>query len=146
MASLQNTHIKRLTPADFAILKTFHVKHFPNYKISDQSLMTYLSQSQYQTYGMFHRQHLIGYVIFLSCGCEADIVYIGTAPTYRRKGVASALISNFIESEKIAQIFLEVCIKNTGAINLYKTLGFEIVSIRKKYLHNVDSYIMIKKN
>ena len=146
MASLQNTHIRKLTKADFIILKMFHVKHFQNYEISDRSLMAYLSQSQYQTYGMFHVKHLIGYVIFLSCGYDADIVYIGTAPAYRRQGVASTLINNFIEKYNISQIFLEVSIKNAQAIHLYKSLGFEVLSIRKKYLHNIDSYVMIKKN
>ena len=145
MASLQNTHIRKLNKTDFEILKMFHVKHFQNYEISDQSFMAYLSQSQYQTYGMFHVKHLIGYVIFLICDYEADIVYIGTDPNFRRQGVASALIRTFIEQSKIARIFLEVSTENAVAISLYKSLGFEVVSIRKKYLNNIDSYLMVKK-
>ena len=145
MASLQNTHIRKLNKTDFEILKMFHVKHFQNYAISDQSLMAYLTQSQYQTYGMFHVKHLIGYVIFLICDYDADIVYIGTDQNFRRQGVASDLIRNFIEQNKISQIFLEVSTENQTAISLYKTLGFKLVSIRKKYLHNIDSYLMVKK-
>jgi len=145
MELLQNTHIRRLTKGDFEILKMFHVKHFGNYKISDRSFGAYLTQSQYQTYGMFHVKHLIGYVIFLTGVHDADIVYIGTAPDFRRHGVASTLIQNFLDTTKISQIFLEVSIENTNAISLYKSLGFEIASIRKKYFHNIDSYLMFKK-
>ena len=145
MVSLQNTHIRRLTQSDFEILKMFHVKHFQNHSISDHSLIAYLTQSQYQTYGMFHVKHLIGYVIFLTCDCDADIVYIGTDPNFRRQGVASTLIQNFLDTSKISQLFLEVSIENTKAISLYQSLGFEIASIRKKYLHNIDAYLMVKK-
>ncbi len=145
MASLQNIHIRQLTEADFENLKMFHVKHFQSYTISDNSFTMYLTQSQYQTYGMFHVKHLIGYGIFLSCGDEADIVYICTAPDHRRQGVATAIIQHYIKTHNISKIFLEVSVKNVAALNLYRALGFEIVTIRPQYQNNIDSYLMIKR-
>ena len=143
MVSLQNTELRRLDINDFEILKMFHVEHFQNYKISDESFRTYLSQPQYQTFGMFHGKHLIGYVIYLVSQYEADIVYIATHPDYRRKGVAASLI-NALQTPNL-EIFLEVTIDNLGAIEFYKAQGFQTKAIRPKYLDGEDSYLMMKK-
>jgi ribosomal protein S18 acetylase RimI-like enzyme len=57
--------------------------------------------------------------------------------TYRKKGVATKLINEFIkflEDKKINELQLSVSIKNKKAIELYEKLGFEIISktMRKK--------------
>ena len=143
MVSLQNTELRLLTQSDFEILKMFHVKHFQNYKISDESFKAYLSQPQYKTFGMFHVKHLIGYVIFLTSQYEADIVYIAVQPKFRRNGVATTLL-NTIKTPGF-KIFLEVSIDNEGAIEFYKAQGFHIETVRPKYLNGKDSYLMVKK-
>ena len=151
MDLLQNTKIRTLVVSDLCEFKMFHVKHFMNYKISDLSFFAYLTRPQYQTFGMFHVKHLIGYVIFQVSSFEADIVYIGVHPNYRRQGVATRLLNCKcftcnIPENGIGQfkIFLEVETENFSALSFYKAQGFEIVSVRKKYLKGKDAYLMCK--
>ena len=135
-------YIRNLNEADLESLKKFNTKYFHEYPITDTSLRAYLTQSQYKTYGMFHVKHLTGYVIFLYSGNEADIVYIGTQSSTRRKGVGTRLIQHFIKEYDISQIFLEVAITNLGAIGFYKHLGFKILGKRKQYRNGTDSFLM----
>ena len=137
--------IKTLTLDDFAILRMFHVKHFHEYYISDNSFTSYLSQPQYTTYGMFHVKRLIGYAIFLNGGVDADIIYIATSPKFRRYGVASALIERYIDDYKISNLFIEVEATNYIALKFYNAQGFEIVGVRRKYINGHDSYLMVKR-
>lgn len=152
MDLLQNTKIRKLEVSDLCEFKMFHVKHFANYEISDSSFLAYLTRPQYQIFGMFHVKHLIGYVIFQVSNFEADIVYIGVHPDYRRQGVATRLLNckcftcNIPENEiEQFKIFLEVETENSPALSFYKTQGFEIASVRKKYLKGKDAYLMCKK-
>ena len=59
---------------------------------------------------------------------------IAVAPALRRRGIARAL---FAELERrlpeIDELFLEVRASNSGAIALYRTLGFEQVGRRPNY-------------
>ena len=67
---------------------------------------------------------------------EADIANVATLPEYRRKGVATALITallDFAREKKIASLMLEVRASNDGAIALYEKFGFVKVAVRKKY-------------
>ncbi|MBQ9335027.1 MAG: GNAT family N-acetyltransferase [Alphaproteobacteria bacterium] len=143
MILIQN--IKTLTLDDFAILRMFHVKHFHEYYISDNSFTAYLSQPQYTTYGMFHVKRLIGYAIFLNGGVDADIIYIATSPKFRRYGVASALIARYITDYKISNLFIEVEARNTIALRFYNTNSFEIIGVRRKYINGHDAYLMVKR-
>ena len=138
-------NIKILTLDDFTILRMFHVKHFHEHYISNESFTAYLSQPQYTTYGMFHVKRLIGYAIFLNGGVDADIIYIATSPKFRRCGVASALIARYIEDYKISNLFIEVEATNYIALKFYNAQGFEIVGVRRKYINGHDSYLMVKR-
>lgn len=55
---------------------------------------------------------------------------MGVIPAYRRQGIGRQLMYALIdaaESLGLAQLQLEVITQNTGALQLYQTLGFEIV-------------------
>ena len=78
---------------------------------------------------------------------EADITNVAVIPEYRRKGYATALIS---ELEKIIpddteDIFLEVRESNINAINLYIKSGFEKISVRKRFYSNPQENAIIMK-
>lgn len=60
-------------------------------------------------------------------------IYIGglqILPSYRRQGIGTAVLKSLIQESKQANeiISLEVVIKNTRAVRLYKKLGFEVIS------------------
>ena len=51
-----------------------------------------------------------------------------------------------IKSAECENITLEVRVSNVVAINLYKSVGFNIVATRKKYYENgEDAYLMLKE-
>lgn len=49
------------------------------------------------------------------------------------------------KNKNCINITLEVAVNNKSALNLYKKLGFKIVTIRKNYYENSDGYLMIKE-
>lgn len=149
MDLLPNIHIRLLDLGNFQKLKMFHVKHFENYRISDKSFYSYLSQKQYRTAGAFFEDNLIGYIIFLVSESEADIVYIATHPEFRKKGVGGELLNSKCFTWNIRQnsefkIFLEVQVDNLSAISFYLKHGFQVISLRKKYINGSDAYLMVK--
>ncbi len=78
---------------------------------------------------------IIGYIVVKVILDEAEILSLATKPSFRRKGVASALLKDVIFKIKdIAKIcYLEVRISNIETINLYRKFGFKEYGIRKDY-------------
>ncbi len=80
---------------------------------------------------------------------KGHLVSIAVSTASRRKGIASDLLNNSmpaIEKNNITEFVLEVRVSNYGAIDLYKTFGFEIESIKKKYYRDGENaYFMVKK-
>ena len=67
---------------------------------------------------------------------EGYINNIAVSPSYRRRGVASALMDRLIDSARglsLAFLTLEVRCGNHAAISLYEKYGFERVGLRRGY-------------
>ncbi|MBR5453387.1 MAG: ribosomal protein S18-alanine N-acetyltransferase [Clostridia bacterium] len=78
----------------------------------------------------------VGYVVLYCMYDEAEILNVAVAPTARRHGIASQLITAAVEEgEKrgASAFFLEVRASNEPAIALYKKFGFSPIGVRKKY-------------
>lgn len=73
---------------------------------------------------------------------KIEINYIFVVNEYRRKNIAYNLIKYVIDNYEFDNITLEVNINNINAINLYKKLGFKVISIRKNYYDGIDGYLM----
>lgn len=91
---------------------------------------------------------IIGAVAGFTASDTGEILTVATAPEYRRKGIAKALLSEFFslipdETETIA---LEVRQSNTAAIALYESFGFEKAGVRKRFYRAPveDADIMVK--
>lgn len=79
---------------------------------------------------------LAGFIVVWMIIDEAHIGTIGVAQDFRRKGIAEELIRDAFTQAKergALQAFLEVRSGNTGAIHLYKKLGFIVDGVRKGY-------------
>ena len=63
---------------------------------------------------------------------ERELMNLAVARGRRRQGVGRQLVSAFL-SHFTGVVFLEVRASNQGAIGLYKSLGFQEVSVRKNY-------------
>lgn len=80
---------------------------------------------------------------------EANIVNIATAPGYRRRGCARAVMSGLIETaakKGCVRITLEVREHNLAAQGLYRSFGFEPVGVRRHFYSfpDEDAIVMEK--
>ena len=81
---------------------------------------------------------------------EADIMNVAVHPSYRRRGIAKALLQELERclSEKGVEILaLEVRASNEPAIRLYNQLGYTLAGIRKNYyFHPKEDALILKKH
>ncbi len=78
---------------------------------------------------------------------SADIQTIAVAPEARRGGLGRLLIRTLVNEARkrgATEVFLEVRADNQGAENLYRSLGFEQIAVRKHYYQpdDVDAIVM----
>lgn len=95
-------------------------------------------------------QTLLGYVGSQTCLDETDMMNIAVSPASRRQGVARALIEALVSALRergSKQLTLEVRASNSPARQLYESLGFLQVGLRKNYYRNPkeDALILRKE-
>ena len=79
---------------------------------------------------------LVGFIVYWELGDEVEIHDLATAPEHRRRGIASALLSEAIRSARRSgahSLWLEVRARNQAALGLYTKHGFRTVATRKQY-------------
>ena len=80
-----------------------------------------------------------GFLIAYHIADEIQIMNIAVRKSKRGQKIATKLfdvIFDYANANKVSEFTLEVRLSNTGAIALYKKLGFEIDGIRKNYYRN----------
>ncbi len=90
---------------------------------------------------------IAGYAGYWKILNEGHITVVCVNPIYRRRGIAKKLIDFMIVDAKknyIDKMTLEVRLSNIPAQNLYKSMNFYEVGLRKKYYidNNEDAVIM----
>lgn len=95
-------------------------------------------------------QTLLGYVGSQTCRDETDMMNIAVSPASRRQGVARALIEALVSALRVRgskQLTLEVRASNGPARQLYESLSFLQVGLRKNYYRNPkeDALILRKE-
>jgi len=87
----------------------------------------------------FDNDEIVGFLISYHIASEIEILNIAVKQSKRRQNIAVKLfgaVFDYAKNNDIDEFFLEVRMSNTGAIGLYKKLGFEINGIRKNYYKN----------
>ncbi|MHA2243408.1 MAG: ribosomal protein S18-alanine N-acetyltransferase [Candidatus Hodarchaeales archaeon] len=88
-------------------------------------------------YSIFHRAK------------KGHTVSIAIKPEYRRKGFATELLKESMAAmikQGVNELFLEVRVSNTAAVNLYKSVGYEILKELNHYYRDFEAaYLMLKK-
>ena len=90
----------------------------------------------------------VGYMGMWILADEGHITNIAVAADYRRMGVASLLIDDFVslaEKKKLVFMTLEVRASNEGAISLYRKKGFAEAGRRKNYYDNKEDALLMTK-
>ena len=90
---------------------------------------------------------LLGYINFYLIGEEAHMLNFAVHPDFRKKGLATHLLSHtvdFLKRRNAANFFLEVRESNLDAIRLYGRFGFRMIGRRKRYYveTNEDALVM----
>ena len=119
---------------------------------SNQTLNELLEQDSIQLMIMNNRANdkIVGYCLYQVLFEQAEILRIGTHPSYQRQGIASqifAKLNEVLETQQVEALLLEVRADNTAAIALYEQQGFTVVHRRKGYYQlshqpAVDALIM----
>ena len=92
-------------------------------------------------------ESIIGYAgVFAPGGAEADVLTVGVIPSQRGKGIARQLmaqITDWARQQGSTAMMLEVKVDNLEAIDLYDSLGYSKLNIRKDYFGaGLDALVM----
>jgi len=123
--------------ADLSRVAALHAACFPDDAWNSSSLATVLAMP-----GADGRICLgddgapCGMLLDQCLGPEGEILTLGVAPAWRRRGIASGLVQDLIVRALAVgaqRLLLEVAADNTAALALYTSLGFERQGIRRHY-------------
>jgi ribosomal-protein-alanine N-acetyltransferase len=89
--------------------------------------------------------HVAGFLVArtLALG-ESEILNLAVAPEHRRQGIARSLVKTWL-SGVTGDVFLEVRASNEAAQKFYKSLGFQVVSVRSEYYSSPAETAIVMK-
>jgi ribosomal-protein-alanine acetyltransferase len=143
--------IRRATSADLDAIMALENATFVDDAWSVESMSGELASEHTYYLVAFDPEHpdvLAGYAGLLAPeGGDGEIQTIAVAPAVRRHGLGRLLMERLIAEAEIrdaSQVFLEVRADNPAARELYDSLGFEQLAVRKHYYQpgNVDAQVM----
>ena len=82
-----------------------------------------------------------GFILVRDLGYECEILSLGVAPRWRRRGIARSLLQAAMgeaRQRQIPSLVLEVATDNEAASALYAMLGFGAVGRRARYYRRPD--------
>jgi [ribosomal protein S18]-alanine N-acetyltransferase len=92
---------------------------------------------------------LLGYVVALVVGPEAEIADLAVAPEARRRGIGRALLDRVLGElggAGVRGVYLEVRESNQAARTLYEASGFESIGRRRGYYrHPVEDALVLRR-
>ena len=87
-----------------------------------------------------------GFVLCRAAAGEAEILTLLVLPPYRRRGLASELLTAALDAARTngaEAMFLEVAADNSAAQELYGSHGFQQVGKRPRYYHDrIDALVL----
>ncbi len=92
--------------------------------------------------------HIVGYACQTVLFEDAEILNIAVKKEHRREGLGKKLM--LAMQEKAVALgaqksFLEVRISNENALKLYRSLGYNDLSVRKKYYEDGEDALVMQK-
>lgn len=96
-------------------------------------------------FGIYDNDIMMGYIGLNIILDECDIIRIAIHKEYQGLGLSKILFEyakNYLVSNGVSKIMLEVSDKNTVAINLYERLGFNKIYVRENYYSDNTSALI----
>ncbi|MDX1568739.1 MAG: ribosomal protein S18-alanine N-acetyltransferase [Longimicrobiales bacterium] len=92
---------------------------------------------------------LVGYLVLWFVTDEGELADLAVDPEYRGRGVGGFLVGRAVDRARargVRSLFLEVRESNEGALSLYRSRGFHVISVRKGYYSKPreDALVMLK--
>lgn len=103
---------------------------------SERAFRDALGNGRYYAQGAWGAQQLVGYLIGAVVADEAELLQIGVAPEQRRRGIAAALLGDYLawlRAREVVALHLEVRESATAAQAFYRRAGFDAVGRRRGY-------------
>ena len=126
-----------MSDADLAALARLHEACFPDDAWDSAALTTILAMPGTEgRIACSDAREITGVLITQCLGEDAEILTLGVLPTQRRRGIAKALLTDFVARARAlgsVQIMLEVAADNAAALALYRAFGFEHQGTRRNY-------------
>lgn len=86
----------------------------------------------------------VGFILVRDLGNECEVLSLGVAPLWRRRGVAQELLQTAVNEaarRNLPSMVLEVAVDNDPATDLYRTAGFVAVGRRARYYRRPDGRV-----
>jgi len=87
---------------------------------------------------------VVGYIIYWVVGDEATIMTFAIDKEHQGKGLGEFLLKESLKVIEAKRILLDVRKSNIRAINLYRKLGFKLVSERKSYYSDGENALFME--
>ena len=139
--------IRRMMPEDVSTVASAEREIFSN-PYGEDFITQLITSEGAMCYTAISDGRISAYVLGRLIAPEGEIYRVGTLPEFRRRGIASRMLTYAINNERklgLESLFLEVRTKNEPARALYKSLGFTEIGLRKKYYTNPtdDAIVML---
>jgi ribosomal-protein-alanine N-acetyltransferase len=143
------TVIREATVSDLEELCRLERRCFEKKRFSEDHVRWLLENPDVASYVLCNREKIVASIVLMIMGRVGKVVSLGVDPNYRRSGVAKRLMAlgeKEMRKRGAASMHLEVGITNGSAVELYKTLGYQIVRrIPGYYSWGEDAFTMTKK-
>lgn len=109
----------------------------------------YLNTGFSEKYVALSERKIIGFLEFAVLFQTAEIFMIAVHRDFQGMGVGKKLMEfclSKLKEKDIKEVYLDVSVKNSRAINFYRSYGFYVVYTRKEYYKNGDDAYLMKKD
>lgn len=130
-----------VTNEDLDIIYELGLKYDSKFK-QKYDLDFYLNNDLYILLAYKDNKIIKGFIICTILSKSLEILLIYVDEKFRNQGIGKILLKGIEESAN--DILLEVSVLNNIAINLYKKMGYDIISKRPKYYNGIDALVMKK--
>ncbi len=89
----------------------------------------------------------VAFVLAWHVADELELLDLGTAPAFRRRGVGRALLAALLaqaRSRRASAVYLEVRPSNAAALSLYRAAGFTDLARRPRYYPDGEDALLLR--